>query len=428
LDKWSCVWLFYKEEQLDLRCYWSAVPKTEEEKESELDDFIPEIQIMWVLPDPVGKDDKEEIHLLRITNSWENLKIPDKNLYLQINKSKKYLSPITLYPNQTTILTWSLGLVNKEVCITLFYKDQSIDEFCYPDPKEWEFIPRWGRIEIPEYIPSIQILGVLPNPVWKDDKELISLIRNCDNTLLSTETWNSLDSIDSLSEDSIDYCQTWIWKTESKNLYILNNTTKKYLSGTFIANQETVWTGALWLPNKAHCLELYYKEHFLDRFCYANPKEDEYFGTWNYILQMIPKPDFSILQKVWFLVTGDQICVVYQEQFLSCRKLPTSKTSVKLKNENKLYKTYFSLIQNLLIKERSTLYYNTDLRIYFDTFRQAKAEVSKFWSVVTISWENFDAYDLDSQLSFVLGNDSSLEDSPVSKSLRKRFLGWLGID
>jgi len=83
---------------------------------------------------------------------------------------------------------------------------------------------------------------------------------------------------------------------------------------------------------------------------------------------------------------------------LTCRSLPASKTSIKLKNENKLYKTYFNLFQNYLIKDWSTLYYNTDIKTYFDTFKQAKSEVLKFGQVVSFSGQQFNVYDLSGQI------------------------------
>ncbi len=442
LDKWSCVGLFYQTGQLDERCYGSALPKSQEETDLELEDDIPDIQILWVLPNPVGKDDKEELHLLRTTlPNPSNLSNPsnNKSLYLKINTTKKYLT-VSLLANQTTILTGSLGLVNKSVCIELRYKSHLLDTFCYPDPLEWEFIPRGGRPEIPEYIPSIKILSALPNPKGKDDAEMVSLLRMVETgstldsrpntTKREWQSW-SITSVIASGNEAIQSNPSnpsnLSNPSNNKSLYLLHNTTKKYLSGSLKLNEETIFTGSLGLLNKAHCFELRYKQHKLDRFCYPNPKEDEYFGTWNYILQMIEKSDFNILQKVWFTVTGSKICVSYYDQFISCRSLPASKTSIKLKNENKLYKTYFSLFQNYLIKYWSTLYYNTDIKTYFDTFKQSKSEVSKFGRVISINGQQFNAYDLSGQIQLMTKNNPLEESIYQAKTLLKRFLQRLWL-
>lgn len=438
LDAGSCVGLFYQTGQLDEWCYGSALPKPEEEPV--LEDDIPNIQILWVLPNPVGKDDKEELHFLRnwsvITSGSEtiqsnNLTLPSKSLYIKINSTKKYLTASFL-ANQTTILTGSLGLVNKAACIELRYITNLLDTFCYPDPIEWEFIPRGGRPEIPEYLPSIKILSALPNPQGKDDTEMIALLRTPEtgstldfNPNTTKQEWQSW-SINSIIASGNETIQNFL--PPAKSLYLLNNKTKTYFSGSLQANTGTIFKGSLGLLNKAHCTELRYKTTQLDRFCYPNPKEDEHFGTWNYILQTIEKSDFNILQKVWFAVTWSKICVSYYDQFLTCRSLPESKTSIKLKNENKLYKTYFGLFQNYLMKDWSTLYYNTDIKTYFDTFKQAKSSVSKFVQTVSISGQQFNAYDLSGQIELTTASQwLSWKQSQDQKSWLQKFLIWLGV-
>ncbi len=453
LDAWSCVGLFYQTGQLDQRCYGSALAKPEEEIEPELEDNIPNIQILWVLPNPVGKDDKEELHLLRTWSviasgsvAIQNLTLSPKSLYFKTNTTKKYLTT-SLKSNQTTILKGSLGLVNKSACIELRYKTTLLDTFCYPDPLEWEFIPRGGRPVIPEYLPSIKILSALPNPSGKDDAELISLLRT------TPTTWSVIASLptgqaggseaiqlenkplvianerETIQTDQPEMPSSITFDLKNNNsLYLLHNTTKKYLSGRLKPNEEIIFTGSLGLLNKAHCFELRYKQYQLDRFCYPNPREDEYFGTWNYILQTIQKSDFNILQKVWFIVIGSKICVSYYDQFLTCRSLPASKTSIKLKNENKLYKTYFTLFQNYLMKDRSTLYYNTDIKIYFDTFKQAKSTVSKFNQTVSISGQQFNVYDLSGQIELTtVPQWLSWKQFQEQKSWIQKFLIWLGV-
>lgn len=416
LDKWSCVGIFYQTNQIDERCYWSALnSEIVEEKEIEIDDdqeTTPNIVIIWVLPNPVGKDDKEEIYLLRIPDSWQNdqnLILSNKSLYLKINTSKKYLT-WTFYSNKEKIFIWSLGLVNKAACIEIRYKTNLLDNYCYPEPKEGQYLQK-GKEDIQDEtwiiqeIPNISIQWLMPNPKGKDDQEIISLFR-------TPNTWAIISGNQTIQSFNLS----------PKTLYILNNKSKTYLSGTLNANTGTIFKWSLGLVNKANCIELRYSGAQLDRFCYSNPKEDQYFGTWNSILQTINNSDFNILQKVWFIVTGSQICVNYYDQILVCRSLPASKTSIKLKNENKLYKTYFALFQNYLMKNRSTLYYNTDVKTYFDTFKQAKSSVSKFVQTISISGQQFNAYDLSGQIEFTTNNDKWEKLIIKDKNLRKRFL------
>ncbi len=408
LDKGSCVGLFYQTIQLDEKCYWSTLQTWEneeilEEPKEESDDKLPNIKILWVLPNPKGKDDQEQLHILRTPYSWEtSFNIPDKSLYLKINTTKKYLTG-QLLAHTGIIFIWSLWLVNKAACIEIWYKTNILDTFCYSNPEENEFLDKNGHKPPKEQIPNIKILWVLPNPKGKDDQEQLHIFR----TPYSWET--SFPILDN-------------------TLYLLHNTSKKYLTWLLQPNITTIITWSLGFINKAHCFSLMYKTTLLDTFCYTNPKDDEYFSTWNTILQTIQKSDFSILQKVWFTITWSQICVSYYNQFLSCRLLPASKTSIKLKNENKLYKSYFAVFQDYLIKNRSTLYYNTDIKTYFDTFKQAKNQLIKHNSLLLINNQKIDIYDLSWQIQLTKKVQwLSWSHTQENSSWRQNFLQWLGL-
>jgi len=361
-----------------------------------------------------------------------NLDLSKKDRYLLTKETeisprkttKKYLTGILLWLESITInkTRWFL---DKGSCVGLFYQAKQVDEFCYSQfilekPKEEDIKE---KEENNYHIPDIKIIWLIPNPSGKDDKEELHLLRNPLWSWSVTES--SVFNVVTTGNEAI---QPNIFQLPPKSLYILHNTTKKYLSGTLRASQETIFTGSLWLLNKTHCFELRYFGHKLDRFCYQNPKEDQYFGTWNYILQTIQKSDFNILQKVWFTVMGSKICVSYYDQLIVCHSLPYSKTSIRLKNENKLYKIYFGLFQNYLIKNWSTLYYNTDIKIYFDTFKKAKAEVSKFGHVVSISGQQFNTYDISWQIELTTASQwLSWKQFQEQKSWRKRFLLRLGL-
>lgn len=58
---------------------------------------------------------------------------------LRIGKSKKKIEGIVPI-GQENILSWSLGLVNKASCVSLFYEEQELTKFCYGQPKEGQKI------------------------------------------------------------------------------------------------------------------------------------------------------------------------------------------------------------------------------------------------------------------------------------------------
>lgn len=453
LDAGSCIGLFYQTGQLDERCYGSTLPQQIiQEQEPELEDeseFIPNITIIWVLPNPLGKDDQEELHLLRTGSviarsqsdvAIQNFQISDKYLYLKINSTKKYLTGIFSL-NQEKILIGSLGLVNKPVCAELRYRTTLLDTYCYPQPQEGQYLEK-GKENIQnetgliiKNIPNIHIQWLLPNPKGKDDQELISLFRTPETKsvtgLASAMVANSSEAIQSWSTSTTESNLSFNIKNltlENKSLYLLNNNKKTYFSWSLQVDTGTIFKAALGLINKAHCVELRYLETQLDKFCYPNPKEDQYFGSWNIVLQTIQKSDFLILQDVWFIVTGSQICVRYFDQMLTCRQLPASKTSIKLKNENKLYKTYVGLLQNYLIKNRSTLYFNTPINDYFTILKNAKSQIKDFSSIVSISGQQFNIYDLSGQIELTTAQQwLSWDQIQETTSWLQKFLIWLGI-
>lgn len=123
-----------------------------------------------------------------------------------------------------------------------------------------------------------------------------------------------------------------------------------------------------------------------------------------------------------FVVSGSKICTSYEDQILSCRSLPASKTSIKLKNENKLYKTYTNLLQDYLRKNWSTLFYSSDIQNYFATLSQAKKAVDNFESILVISGQQIDVQDIATQIALKI--DTGYVESGYENRLPKRIL-WV---
>jgi hypothetical protein len=78
--------------------------------------------------------------------------------------------------------------------------------------------------------------------------------------------------------------------------------------------------------------------------------------------------------------------------------LPASKTSIKLKNQNKLYQTYAGLLEDYLSKNRSTLLYQTPIKDYLDAFTAAKKAINKSQSEISISGQVVSVQDLATQI------------------------------
>jgi len=84
---------------------------------------------------------------------------------------------------------------------------------------------------------------------------------------------------------------------------------------------------------------------------------------------------------------------------LACRKIPAGKTSIRLKNENKLYKNYISLIEGYLSRDRKLLIQNTKIGEYLDIFKEAKKALKNGQQKIQIGNSRADIYDLKEQLA-----------------------------
>jgi len=98
--------------------------------------------ITYVLPNPKWSDKAEELWLL-IDATWDmtgddftSIDL-SQGFILHVGSSKKKINAIVDI-GQENILSWSLWLVNKAACVSLFYDEQELTKFCYPKPKEWQ--------------------------------------------------------------------------------------------------------------------------------------------------------------------------------------------------------------------------------------------------------------------------------------------------
>ncbi len=78
------------------------------------------------------------------------------------------------------------------------------------------------------------------------------------------------------------------------------------------------------------------------------------------------------------------MCVFYKDASFLCKRFPASKAETKTVNERNLYKGFISLVKNVLITDRKPIYYNTELKSYFDLMSKSKQLIAKGISEVDI--------------------------------------------
>ncbi len=344
------------------------------------------IHIVDVVYDPEGSDtDNEKITLLATNISGDTTPLDlNKNFRLQVNGTNKTL-PWILPMNIPTTFTKTFGFPNStkdgsDVIIQLTYGDYVFDTYRYnPNlPKEEDVLTgkkeETGLVFDYSWL-NFSITYVLPNPKGKDTNEEIWLLI----------TWYT-------SSTGIDLSQGFTLRRGS---------TKKKMSGIVYEGQENILSGNLGLVNKAACLSLWYMEQELTKFCYTTPKEGEKIYTSNNILEEISQENLDILTKLQLKKIWNKLCIRYQDQSFLCKSIPAGKAAWKTTQEQKLYKWFSNLIKNYLITNWKPLYYDTEIRSYFDLLSGSKKMIAKWLTYVDIYGQKILVTDIKKQLEVI---------------------------
>ncbi|HOQ79112.1 MAG TPA: thermonuclease family protein, partial [Candidatus Absconditabacterales bacterium] len=350
-------------------CFGKRLCPVEETKI--LDDY--EFTIDYVLYDPEGDDkDKEEITI----TMHKGFPIQfSEGFYLMVNTTKKSLKNYGgISPNETKTLRGTFGFPNtKATTVSLMYEDTIFATYSY-DPEKDKLL---GKEENELTGVDIKITGLIPNPKGKDSLgESVRLLYTIDPSVLRS-------SIDSLStNDENDSDASSLLQGYSKNInladgfYLKIGSAKKKLNGMLVPDQEILVTGNFSLPNKAACVEIGYKNIIFDKFCYPHPTEGQKFLVSNGVLESIVDDDFGILKTAKLQNFGNQVCLTYGGQKFYCKNMPYSKLSTKRLNQNKLYKEYFDVFEEYLKSNWRVMYYNSEIKNYFDLLNQIEKAIS----------------------------------------------------
>lgn len=188
----------------------------------------------------------------------------------------------------------------------------------------------------------IEIVKVLPNPLWADKDNEKIILRNKSDEWFSTK------------DRRIDN-----WKSSKK------------LPEVFLPSQEEtliVWT--LWLVNSNRCITVIWNDDKqYDRFCYWVAKDDQRFETSNTSLEKftIEQWNWTELKDFSLSIESTESCIQYKWSSLLCKPLPVDKDTLKqLKSDAK---------KTLSIQKR----YDTELarrKKYQEQLREQKSKTT----------------------------------------------------
>lgn len=230
---------------------------------------------------------------------------------------------------------------------------------------------------------SAQILRLIPNPKGKDDKEQLALkvetLSLQDKKGWDVETWRNLLSGFSLSI----------------------NGKKKIIRDRLPIGEETILSWNLGLLNKASCVSLVFQTQTLATLCYPQPKEGETIyadGTKDFILDPVEQ---SLLSSFSLKTIGTTMCAFYGDIQIDCNNIPSGKTALKTKNENKLYESFIKILQTYLQQNRWDVYYQSNVYPYFTLLRASKKDISAWSSSRTTPYGEVPVYDISAQIQLL---------------------------
>ena len=346
------------------------------------------VRIDFVDYDPAGSDTNNE-KITFIASQLSGELDLSSGRYLMIGTRKRYLRWKMSNTNALTLqASFSFPNSNKNWLpniIQLWNKETLVDSYSYfPEEEKRELtgenILSGDLLTGEEFLSwwEAKILWIIPNPKWSDAHEQISL---------RIETWKDGNM------------ETWM-SFLSGFSFLINGKTKK-IKDSIPLNQETMLSWSFSFPNKAACVSLVFWKITLDTLCYPQPKEGETIyadGKRDFVLSSAEQ---SLISSVALKKIGNTMCAFYGNLQIDCNNIPSGKTALKTKNENKLYESFIKILQPYLQNTRSEIFYDSNIHPYFTLLRTAKKNISAGVVHVQTSHGDVPVYDLSAQLHVI---------------------------
>ena len=382
----NCILLSKDDQVLDKFCYSASSsssgsfisPTNQIQNENKVSWY--EIQITQIDFDPIGSDkENEKIWLKLLSDSISSLDLSNFKIQIQkdgkisnhsiqwilLSNTEQFIHTNSIFPNSTND--------GQDVQVSLIQWDILFASYTY-NPNKSEI--QSGSASPYSWL-NFQITFVLPNPDWND--------------IWNEKIWIKVSSISgSQYSGDVDL---------SDKFYLQIGQSKKKLSWYLHLDTENILTWNRTLPNKASCISLLHDKQILTTFCYEITKEGESVQSQNSVLSALSPEEFSILWWLKFTQIGWEICMTYKDQKINCKKLPSTKTARKDKQELKLYKNYMTTIQNYLKNQWPTFYSNTSLQDYFMALSQSKDAISAGKLIKNLGGESVSIFEADKQVS-----------------------------
>ena len=359
------------------------------------------IKISNIIYDPDWTDSWNEIIQLKVDSSQIstltsidfsddfNLTIFPRSEYATWTTKNKKLAEFWLFDISSSpeiTLKWNFWLPNnRATCVSLNQWSYTFDTRCYNPNGSLSDEELVLSGQVSTSLPDVKIKSIVPNPSWKDSwKEEISLLRTP-----SSDFPESLNLLNLSSDFSL----------------LINWKTKKKLAWNLAPNQKITIKWSFSLPNSASCVSLLYKWEELDKFCYSKASDGVRFNSNNTSVREIPAEELAIVKKIKLVKQWDKLCISYNKTQFSCKKIPNS-TTEKNKKLLSMQNSYITEIQKYLKNNYSMLYYNSELKEYFDLYTTAKKTIKSWNYQFERNWKTIAVNDIATLFSDKYEQDS----------------------
>lgn len=223
-----------------------------------------------------------------------------------------------------------------------------------------------------------KIFWIIPNPKGKDDNEQIAL---------------KIENEELRMKNVGGFLMTGL-------SFIINGKTKK-IKDSIPLNQEIVLSGSFSFPNKASCVSLVLQEKVLSTICYPQPKDGETIYADGKRSFVLTQEEQSLLSAVALKKIGNTMCAFWWNIQIDCNNIPSGKTALKTKQENRMYKSFINLLQPYLKEHWSTIFYESKVYPYFSLLRAAKKNISAGIGQISTSHGQVPVYDIQEQIRII---------------------------
>ncbi|RKW20760.1 hypothetical protein D8B45_06970, partial [Candidatus Gracilibacteria bacterium] len=131
----------------------------------------------------------------------------------------------------------------------------------------------------------------------------------------------------------------------------------------------------------------------LDTFCYSQHKEGSIIAQNNQILKGLNEKSPELLKSLQLKRKNNRYCMVYEGEEIKCLNAPKTRIDPLLKAKQQTVEGALKVFEEMLKKDYTALYYQTEIYQIFDLLKKAKADLKDGKTQTRIGFQNYERKD-----------------------------------